>query len=67
MQTQFHKSYCDAGRGFEDAPVSWAGAEHGRSVLGGGAGENYYHVVLLPGEQYAVFVAAGAADCFTKF
>lgn len=55
------------GRGFEDAPVSWGGAEHGRAVLGGGGGENDYHIVLLPGEQYAVFVAAGAADCFTKY
>ncbi|KAK9830976.1 hypothetical protein WJX81_004532 [Elliptochloris bilobata] len=51
--------------GFEDAPVSWGGAEHGRSALGGG--ENDYHVLLLLGEQYALFVAAGAADGFTKF
>ena len=47
--------------------MSWGGAEHGRAVLGGGGGENDYNVVLLPSEQYAVFVAAGAADCFTKF
>ena len=47
--------------------MSWRGAEHGRTALGGCGGENDFHVVLLPGEQYAAFVAAGAADCFTKF
>ena len=45
--------------------MSFGGAEHGRSVLGGG--ENDYHLVMLPDEQYALFVAAGAADCFTNF
>lgn len=45
--------------------MSWGGAEHGRSALGGG--ENDYHLVMLSDEQYALFVAAGTADCFTKF
>jgi len=54
-------------RGFGDAPVSWRGAEHGRATCDGGGGENDYSVVLLPGGQYVLFVASGAADGFTKF
>eukprot|EP00897_Mesotaenium_endlicherianum_P008162 jgi/Mesen1/7374/ME000382S06572 len=45
--------------GFADAPVSWAGAEHG--YLRGG--ENDYSFVIFPGGRYLVFSASGASDC----
>ncbi len=61
-----NKDFAYTGRGFADAPVSWGGAEHGRATGDGGGGENDYSVVLLPGGQYALFVASGAADGFTK-
>ena len=50
--------------GFADAPSSWHGAAHNRGPLSGG--ENDYIVLVLPGEQYALFVMAGEADGFTK-
>lgn len=48
--------------GFPDAPVSWHGAPHGRGPILGG--ENDYTLLLLPGDQYVLFVAAGEGDSF---
>ncbi|KXZ49674.1 hypothetical protein GPECTOR_20g531 [Gonium pectorale] len=43
--------------GFADAPVAWAGLEHGAAW--GGAGESGYTAVLLPGGDYCVFRPLG--------
>ncbi len=50
--------------GFRDAPVSWHGARHGHGPLLGG--ENDYTVLLLPGDQYVLYVAAGEGDHFSS-
>ena len=51
--------------GFVDAPASWHGTEHGRGPVMGG--ENDYIVLVLPGDQYALFVSAGEGDGFAHF
>jgi len=50
--------------GFQDAPVSWHGAVHGHGPMLGG--ENDYTVLLLPGGQYVLYVAAGEGDHFSS-
>lgn len=50
--------------GFQDAPVSWHGAMHGHGPMLGG--ENDYTVLLLPGGQYVLYVAAGEGDHFSS-
>ena len=50
--------------GFADSPVSWAGAEHSRDHVMGG--ENDYVIMLLPEQQYVLFVLSGACDGFRK-
>lgn len=51
--------------GFVDAPVSWQGAEHGRGPIMGG--ENDYILLVLPEDQYVLFVSAGEGDSFAHF
>lgn len=51
--------------GFVDAPVSWQGTEHGCGPVMGG--ENDYVVLLLPDDQYVLFVSAGEGDGFANF
>ena len=50
--------------GFQDTPVSWHGACHGHGPLLGG--EDDYTVLLLPGDQYVLYVAAGEGDHFSS-
>ena len=50
--------------GFRDAPVSWHGARHGRGPLLGG--ENDFTLLLLPRDQYVLFIAAGEGDGFSR-
>lgn len=51
--------------GFVDAPVSWLGTEHGCGPVMGG--ENDYIVLVLPNDQYVLFVSAGEGDGFAHF
>lgn len=51
--------------GFVDAPLSWQGTEHGRGP--GMGGENDYILLVLPGDQYVLFVSAGEGDGFAHF
>ena len=50
--------------GFQDAPVSWHGARHGRGPLLGG--ENHFTLLLLPRDQYVLFIAAGEGGGFSR-
>ncbi|CAL8467676.1 g7214 [Coccomyxa elongata] len=51
--------------GLVDAPVSWLGTEHGFGPVMGG--ENDYIVLVLPDDQYVLFVSAGEGDGFAHF
>lgn len=48
--------------GFLHAPVSWHAARHGHGPMLGG--ENDCTLLLLPGDQYVLYVAAGEGDHF---
>ena len=50
--------------GFVDSPVSWGDAEHSRGDALGG--ENDYVILLLPDDEYMLFVLSGAGDAFRK-
>lgn len=53
---------CVVVRGFDGAPISWAGAEHSTSACGGG--ENDWALLVLPRNHYIRFVLSGRLDVF---